>query len=505
MLHDLPTKALLYTCEAAKAFYILARSLGHPLEASVYVACGFQCPRLRLSSGVCRLPLCVETGAGLVHSRFSRGLCYEFFLVSVLCFFSSVILVVAAPVSAVAQSVSLPGLTNTQASVFGGTAEATAPDAGTAHENPSDALVIPILPEWAKRPSVDVQNNELHPHRGEQWTPTVSPHATVVPGQMRSDRQQVPAGFTKQEADLAETKEARLQAQERSGVALSAAPQCRVYWPSPFEVCGAIRQLYDSLGGPRSFLAFPKSNELTNPDKVGKRSEFVNGFIYWHPTTGAHSVSIPATVVWAAHGWERGYFGYPLTNDIALGDAWFKQDYQGGHIYTRNAIPAVQAGIQGRIYDKWQELGAQNSVLGFPISSEEPAPDGIGRYNLFQRGIMIWHPHYGAHAITGDVLLQWVYSGAIAGDVGYPTGDPVQEADGWRKQTFEKGSIHGQQLEKLFPGFLPGGGLEHANRTLRSVPTAGGQRVYRCSGPVYERQVRCSCGSAAGVVQHYRK
>ncbi|WP_092261163.1 LGFP repeat-containing protein [Corynebacterium cystitidis] len=289
---------------------------------------------------------------------------------------------------------------------------------------------------------------------------------------MRSDREEIPGDFTKEEADLAETKEAQLQ--EEDNPTLNSAPGCKVYWPSPFEVCGAIRELYDSMGGPKSFLTFPKSNELTNPDGVGKRSEFVNGFIYWHPKTGAHTVSVPATVVWAKHGWERGHFGYPMTNDIALGDSWYKQKYQGGYIYTRNSIPAVQAGIQGRIYDKWQDMGAEKSTLGFPISSEEKTPDGIGRYNLFQKGIMVWHPKFGAHAITGDVLLQWVYAEAIGEGQGYPTGDPQDFQEGWKQQPFEKGKIYGFQLEKFFPEYLPGAGLEQDTPTLQGSGIAGG-------------------------------
>lgn len=359
----------------------------------------------------------------------------------------------------------------------------------------SDEYPTPVLPEWAKGASSEIVETELSPEEVSEWTPTKSPKSTVRPGEMRSDREEIPGDFTKEEADLAETKEAQLQ--EEDNPTLNSAPGCKVYWPSPFEVCGAIRELYDSIGGPKSFLTFPKSNELTNPDGIGKRSEFVNGFIYWHPKTGAHTVSIPATVVWAKHGWERGHFGYPMTNDIALGDSWYKQKYQGGYIYTQNSIPAVQAGIQGRIYDKWQDMGAQKSTLGFPISSEEKTPDGIGRYNLFQKGIMVWHPKFGAHAITGDVLLQWVYSGAIDGDVGYPAGDPGEEHEGWKEQKFEKGSIHGAQLEKFFPDFMPGAGLEQDAPTLQGSGIAGGNDYTddvvlstrdRCGTPVVLRR-----------------
>ncbi|AWB84983.1 hypothetical protein C3E79_01105 [Corynebacterium liangguodongii] len=312
---------------------------------------------------------------------------------------------------------------------------------------------------------------------------------------MRSDREKIPGGFSKEQADLAEVKEAQLR--DENNPTLNSRPGCQVYWPSPFEVCGAIRELYDSIGGPRSFLTYPKSNELVNPDGVGRRSEFINGFIYWHPETGAHTVGIPATVVWANNGWERGHFGYPVTNDVSLGDNWYKQQYQGGYIYTHNNVPPVQAGIQGQIYDKWQDMGAQNSTLGFPVTSEMPTPDGIGRYNLFQKGMMVWHPKFGAHALTGDILLQWVYSGAIDGDAGYPVGDPGVEHDGWKEQKFEKGSIHGAQLDKFFPDFLDGGGLTQDTPTLQSSGVAGGNEYTdavvlstrdRCGVPVVLRR-----------------
>lgn len=221
-------------------------------------------------------------------------------------------------------------------------------------------------------------------------------------------------------------------------------------------------------------LTFPKSNELTNPDRVGKRSEFVNGFIYWSPETGAHTVSIPATVVWSSNGWEGGHFGYPMTNDIALGDGWYKQQYQGGYIYTRNTVPAVQAGIQGRIYDKWQEIGAQKSALGYPIGSEETTPDGIGRYNLFQRGIMVWHPTYGAHAITGDVLLQWAYSSLMTQELNYPLEDPKDFRDGWKKQVFLNNDIYGNQLDTIFPKYDPFAGRESDSPSLQAPGVAGG-------------------------------
>ncbi|TNL93933.1 hypothetical protein FHE74_10575, partial [Corynebacterium tapiri] len=239
-----------------------------------------------------------------------------------------------------------------------------------------------------------VEDKDLNPRGLDEWHPTVNPKDRVIPGQMRSDKEPIPAGISKAEADKAEVREAKLTNPEAP--TLNARPGCGVYWPTWFEVCGAIKNKYDQIGGPLSFLLLPKSNELTNPDGVGRRSEFINGFIYWHPHTGAHSVSLPVSTVWARHGWEGGFLGYPTTSDIPQGGDWYKQDFQGGHVYTHNALPPVQSSIQGAIYDKWQSMGAQNSDLGYPISDELTTPDGRGRYNVFEGGMIYWTPETGA-------------------------------------------------------------------------------------------------------------
>ena len=45
-------------------------------------------------------------------------------------------------------------------------------------------------------------------NRSTQWRKTESPMAILEPGKMRSDREPVPAGFTKDDADRAEIMEA---------------------------------------------------------------------------------------------------------------------------------------------------------------------------------------------------------------------------------------------------------------------------------------------------------
>lgn len=287
------------------------------------------------------------------------------------------------------------------------------------------------------------EDAELQPEGLSFWEPTSEPAVEVIPGEMRSDYEGLPVEVAKADADRAETMEARLQGKAIDGaVQLAVKPGCQVYWPLPHEVCGAIRTKYNSIGGPTSFLLFPVSDELTNPDGVGKRTHFNNGHIYWHPDTGAHTVSLPADVVWKRHGREQGFLGYPLTSDMAQGDDWFRQDFQGGHVYTHNALPPVQASIQGAIFEKWQQMGAQNSDLGFPLSDELTTPDGIGRYNVFEGGMIYWTPQHGAHAVSGLTLFLWGAGGFERGNYGYPVGDALVNSEGEMVQTFTKGALN---------------------------------------------------------------
>lgn len=65
---------------------------------------------------------------------------------------------------------------------------------------------------------------------------------------------------------------------------------CDIYWSGAtgaYEVYGAIRENYDSIGGPLSTLGFPTSNEVNVPGATGARmNTFKNGSIVWFPSGG---------------------------------------------------------------------------------------------------------------------------------------------------------------------------------------------------------------------------
>jgi hypothetical protein len=218
---------------------------------------------------------------------------------------------------------------------------------------------------------------------------------------MRSDCEEIPQGFTKEQADKAETMEATLLAETEGTepqprVSSFAAADCQVYWPAPYEVCGAIRDKYNELGGPNSFLLWPTSNELTNPDGIGKRSTFQNGPIYWSPWGGAHPVVNHFFAAWQRSGWEAGVLGYPTTDEIPSASAGRRQEFDHGTILWHFNEAYY---VSGAIRDRWNQLGAEAGTFGYPLSDEIDTPPELAahgtRMNRFEGGIIFWGPAQG--------------------------------------------------------------------------------------------------------------
>lgn len=227
---------------------------------------------------------------------------------------------------------------------------------------------------------------------------------------MRSDCQEVPEPFTKADADKAETMEARL-------TMARVAAGCQVYWPAPYEVCGLIKDKYNSLGGPNSFLKFPISNELTNPGNTGKRSEFMVGPIYWSAATGAHPVVNSFMTKWGSKGWEGGFLRYPTTDEIVLADGiGRRQEFQGGSVYWHPVFAVNAAVVGGAIRDRWRATGSEQGKFGYPVSDEIAPPAALTQagtlLNFFQAGAIVWDPQRG----TADGM--W-----------FPTPEPIPASD----------------------------------------------------------------------------
>ncbi|MGQ4601381.1 DUF6973 domain-containing protein [Nocardia sp. R6R-6] len=178
---------------------------------------------------------------------------------------------------------------------------------------------------------------------------------------------------------------------------------------------------------------------MTNPDGVGKRNTFQNGPIYWHPDAGAHPVVNHFFAAWQRNGWKAGPLGYPTSDELVNPDGIGRRQYfQGGTIYWKLNEAYY---VAGAIRDKWGETGWEQGWLGYPVSDEVVLPDGQGRMNRFEHGVIYWSPANGAHPVAGTILDQWASAGYEVSSLGYPVADAVAGVGGAEQQQFQNGQL----------------------------------------------------------------
>jgi len=203
----------------------------------------------------------------------------------------------------------------------------------------------------------------------------------------------------------------------------------------------AIQALYVAKGSAGGVLGNPLNASTANvlPDGVGYFRPFQFGSIYWSPQTGAHEVHGAIFAKWASMGWERSLLGYPLTDETATPDAVGRYNhFQGGSIYWTPQTGAHE--VHGAIRGEWASLGWERGFLGYPLTDETGTPDGIGRYNHFQGGSVYWSPQSGAHEVHGNIRDKWASMGWETSYLGYPVSDEYAAPPG-RASNFQNGQI----------------------------------------------------------------
>lgn len=201
---------------------------------------------------------------------------------------------------------------------------------------------------------------------------------------------------------------------------------------------GAIGALYDSLGDAGSFLGRPTTGEF-DVGPGGRAQDFEGGSAYWSPSSAAHEVHGAIRDGWATYGWERGFLGFPVTNESPTpGGAGRYNHFQGGSVYWTPWTGGQE--VHGSIRDRWAGLGWEQGFLGFPVTGELATPDGVGRFNHFEGGSIYWTPWTDSHVVHGAIEAQWAALGWERGPLGYPTSDEYA-VPGGRRSTFEHGAL----------------------------------------------------------------
>jgi uncharacterized protein with LGFP repeats len=203
-------------------------------------------------------------------------------------------------------------------------------------------------------------------------------------------------------------------------------------------VPASLASAYQTAGGESGGLGLPVIDGRTTPDKRAAYQHFEGGSIYSTAATGAHAVPTLLRDAWAASGWENGPLGYPSADAMTLPDGIGRyQQFQKGSVYWSPSSGAHV--LFGPVYGAWAATGLERGMLGYPTRDVATAPDGKGRFAYFRGGAIYWSSTTGAHIVRGAVLDAWASTGWEQGPLGYPTSDAVLAVGG--RTTFQHGVI----------------------------------------------------------------
>ncbi len=142
----------------------------------------------------------------------------------------------------------------------------------------------------------------------------------------------------------------------------------------------------------------PQGGEGICADGAGRYRHFEHGSIFWTPDHGAHLVYGLIRAKWSALGYERSLLSYPLTDECGTPDGVGRYNhFERGSIYWTPSTGAWE--VHGQIRDKWASLGWERSALGYPVSDEKDTPDHAGRVSEFQGGAIYWTAQQGAWVV----------------------------------------------------------------------------------------------------------
>ena len=92
--------------------------------------------------------------------------------------------------------------------------------------------------------------------------------------------------------------------------------------------------------------------------------------------------------------------------------------------------------------EKYEEIGALNSVLKTPTSDGRCGLVNDGCYQNYKIGRMYYSPKTGAWDISGKIYTRWYELGTEWGDLGYPTSSEQKDKNDIVYQQFEHGRIY---------------------------------------------------------------
>lgn len=168
--------------------------------------------------------------------------------------------------------------------------------------------------------------------------------------------------------------------------------------PPPPQACskGKISAKYASLSKDhQKCVGKPICPERKTKTKKGCYRHYDTASIYWSAQTGAFEIHGAIRKKWSTMGAINGFLGFPISDELKIGAGPAAyQKFEHGRIYWSPKSGAHE--VHGGVLGKWLSMGAENSCLGYPTSDEKKA--GKGRKQYFENGTITWTASTGAVA-----------------------------------------------------------------------------------------------------------
>ncbi|MGO4229374.1 hypothetical protein AB4Y72_10935 [Arthrobacter sp. YAF34] len=210
--------------------------------------------------------------------------------------------------------------------------------------------------------------------------------------------------------------------------------------PTPV-VAGPIAAEWTALKGAAGALGAPTGNQVCS---LGVCSQAFNGGpIFWTSATGAHAVLLTAGHTgprWHEKG-GLALFGYPVTDETAVA-AGTIQKFSSGRVVAWTGTQLVEFSSLSGIGHRWVAAGGE-AVLGLPVTAEACGLKASGCFQKFDKGSIYWAPGIDGQVVWGGILGRWMAGGAQNSVLGYPlTGETCGLTPQGCVQRFQGGSIY---------------------------------------------------------------
>ena len=142
----------------------------------------------------------------------------------------------------------------------------------------------------------------------------------------------------------------------------------------------------------------------------GRASRFQRGRISWHPALGAALLRQATAVRYEQLGAEGGVLGFPTADEAPAPGGGTLTPFQQGRISSSVATGAWE--VRGALAAAFVALGAEGGPLGYPVEGQLDVAGGQAA--RFQGGRLSAGPATGMHAVLGPLAVAYEQNGAEA-------------------------------------------------------------------------------------------